>query len=283
MAFVVLMEDEAGFSASPSPPKILVVFIFLVMFAYGVNGQNMENDGWEIYDSKYILFDVQLDCYPIYSTEAEAKQYCEFLDGCNAMRWLPEERGAKNACFGTVHDINNPVFGSSTNSLWNTGIFNGGQVCTEVCPVTHPTPNKAFDGICISRDQPTETYCYLCDANAPYPNWDIEPCYPQDLCATRDCGHGQCGIAGSSTYCVCDVGYVGSNCDTPDPIDGSASTHCSQQTIEAAQKWEALVESLSDSFGHLDGPDRRNLKSVNDVFEVLLDTMHSGELLNVKY
>jgi len=84
-----------------------------------------EDDGWVIYDSQYIAFDVKLECRSAYSTEAAAKQYCLSLDGCNAMRWLPRERADANACFGTVNDIDNPVFDSSisTNSLWNTGLF----------------------------------------------------------------------------------------------------------------------------------------------------------------
>jgi len=84
-----------------------------------------EDDGWVIYDSQYIAFDVKLGCRSAYSTEAAAKQYCLSLDGCNAMRWLPRERADANACFGIVNDINNPVFDSSisTNSLWNTGLF----------------------------------------------------------------------------------------------------------------------------------------------------------------
>jgi len=57
-------------------------------------------------------------------------------------------------------------------------------------------------------------------------------------------------------------------------------TTCGEETLQEAQKWRALVESLSESLGHLG---RRNLKNVNDVFEVLLDTMHTGEILNVKY
>merc|ERR1719336_1972772 len=90
-----------------------------------------EDNEWDIYDSQYIAFDVQLECRSIHSTETAAKKHCLSLDGCNAMRWLPRERADANACFGIINDIENPRFDSSlsTNSLWNTGVFTGGQGC----------------------------------------------------------------------------------------------------------------------------------------------------------
>jgi len=60
-------------------------------------------------------------------------------------------------------------------------------------------------------------------------------------------------------------------CKIPD------TSACSQKTSDASQKWDDLVNKL----GSLRR--RRSLETVNDVFEVFLDAMNNGELLNVKY
>jgi len=55
---------------------------------------------------------------------------------------------------------------------------------------------------------------------------------------------------------------------------------CSEKTLEGAQNWDNLVDVLTSS-GSLRR--RRSLKNVNDVFEVILDAMNTGEILNLKY
>jgi len=85
------------------------------------------------------------------------------------------------------------------------------------------------------------------------------------------------GWGSTGTWNVC----MEEDATEPDVVAPDAPTDCSQETRDAAQKWEALVESLSGSLTLTS--ERRSLKDVNDVFEALMDSMHSGEILNVKY
>jgi len=88
---------------------------------------------------------------------------------------------------------------------------------------------------------------------------------------------GDC-VESADTWCGCEAAK---EC-CKDSSTASPPTVCSQETRDAAQMWETLVGMLSRSLTLTSGG-RRSLKDVNDVFEALMDSMHSGEILNVKY
>jgi len=134
------------------------------------------------------------------------------------------------------------------------------------CLVQHRTFGETCEVHCANGNAGVETWkCADSDAGPSFTHaftWErIGPAL-------------DCGLTDASDNNSNDNSNNNSNQPQSNPTD------CSQETLQEAQKWRALVESLSESLGHLG---RRNLKNVNDVFEVLLDTMHTGEILNVKY
>jgi len=65
---------------------------------------------------------------------------------------------------------------------------------------------------------------------------------------------------------------------TGEPKSTLKSGECDEEIIKKAEKWDMLVDSLKDSLAR-----RRSLESVKDVFEVLSDAMHNGEILNMEF
>jgi hypothetical protein len=218
-----VMENPAG---SPAPTKILLVFLCLVLFAYGVNGQS---DG---------------TC---------ANSVPGIVQGSSLCMDTSEGAQCTVTCMGGA--IGEGTF------ICENGIWVGDLTCQLPPHFSQDDRDPRCDSLpcsgCIGRHGE-------CNANS-----EQERCESKSSLGTVWCGDA------SDNSNNADNSNNNSNQPQSNPTD------CSQETLQEAQKWRALVQSLSESLGHLLG--RRNLKNVNDVFEVLLDTMHTGEILNVKY
>jgi len=349
------MGNQVASSAPPAPPKVLLFFLCLVLFGYGVNGQNIapteeanniESEMGEEFCEYFADFSKNnlIVAASVKGLRYYDEQNMFNLDGTNdwvvEFRWYDEQdneykwvrtdtegtmlsQGYETQVFirESIHRFtkSNPV--ETDYNTYSLSQFNSRCVPTgtpRVCRLERIggwqgcLENKGSDWLrheiyqCWACSEGGDRYlesvidAYSCLGDVPLDSDKRTP--DSDTCrramddihyskvnAPTECFDCACSILAQMTSCGFDTQDYQSLLTGPDafaPTDCSPETleaaqmweNLGEETLAAAQMWEELGESLSAS---LSG--RRSLKNVNDVFEVLLDAMHSGEILNVKH
>jgi len=351
------MGNQVGSSAPPSPPqvdpptppKVLLFFLCLVLFGYGVNGQSIappeeaplttqselgeefceyfadfsQNNLIVAASVKGLYYNADFSPADSYSFVQNnwVVEFRWYDEQDNKYKWVrtDTEGTMKSQGYETDFDKSNPVetdCSKSQSLCYSLSNFNSRCVPTgapRVCGIEKiagwPSCSsgkgahylrheiyecwKCSEGGDLFLKSVTDAYSCLGDDNQT-PDSDtcrraINDIHHWEDHAPTECFDCACSILAQMTMCGFDIQDFQSLLTGP---DASPPTACSPETLEAAQMWENLGEetlekaqmwedlgeSLSASLGG-----RRSLKTVNDVFEVLLDAMHSGELLNVKH
>jgi len=270
------MGNQVGPSAAPStpqvdppaPPKVLLLFLCLVLFGYGVNGQIID-----YFEELTCTVEQGTDyTFCLGRSSDGSSRYCYDIGGNQIKqdRTMGDVDCSGRPCYVGGFD---PHMGSLFGVCETTVAF---DAPTEEAPLTtEETINIVYKR---AGEECTN------DGNevvlSAYTNTIVSGlCADGLVCESPDSVEPEEGKRFWG-YCV------------PQSTDAVAPTGCSEETLEAAQMWEDLgqetteaAQKWNDLVVFLSGKlrRRRSLKNVNDVFGVLSDMMHSGEILNVKY
>jgi len=249
--------------------------------AYRLSGCTAKPAGFDGYkfvgighcaDSDGSLLDVH---YQLDSSTMNPSRCAEICDEQPLCKGMGLDSADDSYCEIWVADGEGPIQGIDAAFQWYDG-YSGSEI-------------HRVDGTgtyeCFKKNdwtyEPTGPICLSNTTDAFYDDgWCNDHCQETGVFFQTHGLYGEQCLTPETKCCSkCDLHCKDCDGNCPEQNDDSTTT-CGQETLQEAQKWRALVESLSESLGHLG---RRNLKNVNDVFEVLLDTMHTGEILNVKY